>query len=98
MNSRLSQIMIVIGAAIAFLPLLAVDYFLDNYVRGREGARLSVEVQSLSDELQKSVFGGLAAIKTIINDSPSLCTPTFVTNVQKQLRWIWSNNTKKEIN
>lgn len=86
MNSRLSQIMIVVGAVVAFLPLLAVDYFLDSYVKGREGSRFAAEVQSLSDEMQRSVYGGLAAINTVVADSPTLCAPTFVSNVQKQLR------------
>ncbi len=86
MNSRLSQILIVLGALLAFVPVLAVDYLLDTYVRDRESQRLFASLESLTAEAQDAVYGGVSAIHQILNDSPSLCAPTFVANVQKQLQ------------
>lgn len=86
MTSRISQVLLVIGALICFLPVVAVDYFLDNYVRGRETQRLRTQVQAITDETQKSAYQGVVAIRTILANSPSLCTPTFIANVRQQLQ------------
>lgn len=86
MKSRLPQILTLLGAIVAFLPLVAVDYVLDNYVRKIETRSLLRLTQAMTSETQAMVYDGLAAIQTVINDSPSLCTPTFVSNVQKQLQ------------
>jgi len=85
-NSRLWQIFIVLGALVAFLPVFAVDYLLDTYVRDRESQRLFADLESLTNEAQGAVHSGVAAIHQILEDSPSLCAPTFIANVQKQLQ------------
>lgn len=86
MNFRLSHILVVLGALVAFLPVLAVDYLLDNYIREREHTRILGEATSLTNEAQNAVYSGAAAIRNILNDSPSLCTQTFLHNVHKQLQ------------
>lgn len=86
MNTRLSQILIIVGALIAFLPVLAVDSLLDHYVRGRESNRIFNDIKSITNETQRAAYSGVASIRQIMNDSPSLCTPTFIANVQKQLQ------------
>jgi len=54
-NSRLSQILIVLGALLAFVPVLAVDYLLDTYVRDRESQNLFADLESLTSEAQDAV-------------------------------------------
>lgn len=86
MKSRLPQILTLLGAIVAFLPLAAVDYVLDNYIRKIETRSLTRLTQAMTSETQATVYDGLGAIQTVVNDSPSLCTPTFIANVQKQLQ------------
>lgn len=86
MNFRLTQILIVVGAIVAFIPVLAADFLLDNYVRDRETSSIFEEVQAITSETQNAVYASTASIGKILSDSPSLCTPTFVGNVQKQLQ------------
>ncbi len=86
MKTRLSQILLVIGALIAFLPIVAVDYVLDSYVRSKESERLTQDIQSITNETQRAAYQGLNALRDILRDSPSLCTPTFVQNVRTKLR------------
>lgn len=86
MNSRFTQILIVVGAIIAFLPVLAVDFLLDNYVRDRETQSIFEKVQAITTDTQSAVYSSTASMAKILSDSPSLCTPTFVGNAQKQLQ------------
>ncbi len=86
MKVRLSHILIVLGALVAFLPVLAVDFVLDRYVAGHETARLEEDAAAIADETQYAVYSGIAAIGSIRNDSPSLCTPTFLDNVAGALQ------------
>ena len=39
-KSRFSHIVMLLSAIFAFVPVMAVDYLLDNYVRVRERAQL----------------------------------------------------------
>lgn len=86
MKTRLSQMLLVIGALIAFLPIVAVDFVLDGYVRSKESQRLNQDVQAITNETQRAAYQGLTALRDILRDSPSLCTPTFVQNVRRELR------------
>ena len=52
--------------------------------------RETAAIQSLVDEVtldtEEAVYDGLKAIRTVLEESPSLCTPTFVRNAQDTLR------------
>ncbi len=85
MSSRLSQILLLVGAIIAFLPVLGVDYFLDHFVRSEAGNRLQESVNSITYENQIAVNSAISAMRQIVKESPSLCTPTFIKNAQKQI-------------
>jgi sensor c-di-GMP phosphodiesterase-like protein len=75
-----------LAAILAFVPVLAVDYLLDNYVRARQQAQLQLEIESITDGVQAATKGAMASLAKILADSPSLCTPTFVGNVHKQMQ------------
>lgn len=70
---------------IAFVPVLGVDYLLDNYVRVREQAVLQSAVERLTERIQTTANAGIEGLHAIISASPSLCTPTFVGNALKQM-------------
>jgi len=72
-------------AILAFVPVLGVDYLLDNYVRIREQSQLQSEVESITDRIQAATSEAIDAMQKVLADSPSLCTPTFVGNVRKQM-------------
>lgn len=85
MNSRYSQVIILVAAIAAFLPVLAVDYLLDNYVRIRERALLQQSIDSVAQRVQSAAYDAISSLRRVLADSPSLCTPTFIANVHKQM-------------
>ena len=82
MKSNISHVLMLIGAILAFAPIVAVDYLLDAYVRYRERIVAQDYVQAISAQIDASALNGVAALRKVIADSPSLCTPTFVSNAQ----------------
>ncbi len=85
MKSRYSHILTLMGALLAFVPIIAVDYLLDGYVREREKTTTQQYVAAASSQIEISVGDAVAALRRIVADSPSLCTPTFVANVQHEI-------------
>jgi EAL domain-containing protein (putative c-di-GMP-specific phosphodiesterase class I) len=85
-RSRLSNVIVVIAAVLAFAPVAAVDYLLDNYVRTRETQLIQRSVDNLGAKIEASANEGVTALRTVLADSPSLCTPTFLGNVHKAMR------------
>jgi len=81
-KSSLSHVLMLIGAILAFVPIIAVDYLLDAYIRYKEKIVVAEYVETTSSHINSSVMDGVAALRKVIADTPSLCTPTFVTNVQ----------------
>jgi EAL domain-containing protein (putative c-di-GMP-specific phosphodiesterase class I) len=71
-----------VGAILAFLPIVAVDYVLDNYVRGREAGLARQQLSALSSQIASNASDAMNSMRTVLADSPSLCTPTFVANAQ----------------
>ncbi|MBU1305703.1 MAG: hypothetical protein KKF33_09305, partial [Alphaproteobacteria bacterium] len=71
-----------IGAILAFVPILSVDYLLDAYVRIREKNEANQYVAAITSQIDTSSNSAMAALRTVLSDSPSLCTPTFIANVQ----------------
>jgi len=84
-KSRYSNILTLLAAILAFLPVMGVDYLLDNYVRVRERAQVQRSVDAITDRIQNGAYDGIASLRQILADSPSLCTPTFVANVHKAI-------------
>jgi EAL domain-containing protein (putative c-di-GMP-specific phosphodiesterase class I) len=74
-----------LAAIAAFLPVMAVDFLLDNYVRVRERTQLQRTVDGISERMQAAAYDGIASLRRILADSPSLCTPTFIANVHEQM-------------
>lgn len=74
-----------LSAIFAFMPVMAVDYLLDNYVRVREQAQLQRTIDGIAERIQTGAYDAIASLRRIIADSPSLCTPTFIANVHRQM-------------
>jgi EAL domain-containing protein (putative c-di-GMP-specific phosphodiesterase class I) len=84
-KSKYSHVIMLVSAIAAFAPVLAVDYLLDSYVRVRERAQLQMAVDSVSQKIQTTAYDAIASLRRILAESPSLCTPTFIANVHKQM-------------
>lgn len=74
-----------VAAIAAFLPVMGVDYLLDGYVRVREHAELRRTAESVARKVQAGAYEGITALRRVLADSPSLCTPTFIANVHRQM-------------
>lgn len=85
MKSKYSHILTLLGALLAFVPIVAVDYLLDSYVRVREKIATEQYVASVSSQIEIGVGDAIASLRRILAESPSLCTPTFVANVQREI-------------
>jgi len=81
-KSNFSHVLMLVGAILAFLPIIAVDYLLDTYVRYREEGIAREYVGAVSSHINANVSDGVAALRKVVEASPSLCTPTFVANAQ----------------
>ncbi len=86
MTSRYSHIVILLAAMLAFVPVFAVDYILNSYVRLRETAAMQLRLDEITIETEDSVYSGLRVLRSVIDASPSLCTPTFINNAQDAFR------------
>jgi EAL domain-containing protein (putative c-di-GMP-specific phosphodiesterase class I) len=84
-KSRFSHIVMLLSAIFAFMPVMAVDYLLDNYVRVRERALLQESTDNVAAKIQANAYDAISALRRIVADSPSLCTPTFIANVHRQM-------------
>ncbi|WP_224702435.1 EAL domain-containing protein [Devosia aquimaris] len=82
MKSRYSHILMLLGAILAFVPILSVDFLLDAYVRMREKIDASQYVAAISSQIDAASTDAMSSLRQVLADSPSLCTPTFVANVQ----------------
>lgn len=77
--------MILLCAALAFVPVMAVDYVLDAYILVREKDTTQQTVNAVSTQIESGVTDAISALRRILADSPSLCTPTFISNVQAEM-------------
>jgi len=85
LKSRYNHILMLLGAILAFLPIVAVDYMLDGYVRVREKDVTQQTINAITSQVEISSSDAIAALRRIMADSPSLCTPTFIANVQHEI-------------
>ena len=74
-----------LSAIAAFLPVLGVDYLLDSYVRMKERAQLQQSVGTITERIQGTARDAIGGLRNVLSSSPSLCTPTFIANVHKQM-------------
>ena len=72
-------------ALLAFLPVVAVDYLLDGYVKARETGELQTTADAITHDSQVTVHEGIQSLRRILADSPSLCAATFLDNVNREL-------------
>ena len=84
-KSKYSHVFTLVAAILAFLPVMGVDYVLDNYVRVKERAQLQQSLDAITDRIQTGAYDAIDSLRKILADSPSLCTPTFIANVHKQM-------------
>ena len=84
-KTRFSNVLMLLGAMLAFLPVVAVDYLLDGYVRVRETAELQARVDTITERMQTGAYDAIGSLRHILADSPSLCAPTFIANVHLQM-------------
>lgn len=84
-KSRYTNVIMLLAAIAAFIPVMAVDYLLDSYVRVRERAQLQRSVDSATTTIGTTVEQAIGSLRRILADSPSLCTPTFIANVHAQM-------------
>ena len=85
MTSKYSHVIILLAAIAAFIPVMAVDYLLDNYVRIRERTLLQQTIDGVAERMQSSAYDAISSLRRVLADSASLCTPTFISNVHKQM-------------
>lgn len=71
-----------VGAILAFLPIIAVDHLLDAYVRDREKNAALQYLGAITSQVESSAADAIDSLRVVLANSPSLCTPTFVANAQ----------------
>ena len=85
MKSKYVNILMLLAAIAAFMPVMAVDFLLDSYVRVKERAVLQNAADAIAANVQSGAYDTIASLRRVLADSPSLCTPSFVANVHKQM-------------
>jgi EAL domain-containing protein (putative c-di-GMP-specific phosphodiesterase class I) len=85
-RSKYSNIVILIAAILAFMPALAVGYFVDGYARDRMTNLMQRTADGLGAEIEANADDGILSLRQVLADSPSLCTPTFIANIHKAMQ------------
>jgi EAL domain-containing protein (putative c-di-GMP-specific phosphodiesterase class I) len=85
-RSKYSNVVILLAAILAMVPVLAVHYLFDNYVHQRETTLMQRAVDNLGGEIEDAATEAIASLQRIVDNSPSLCTPTFIANVRQQMQ------------
>ena len=85
-KSTYSHVFTLIAAILAFVPVMGVDWLLDNYVRVRERVSVQQGLEAITDRIENGAYDGIDSLRKILIDSPSLCTPTFISNVHKEIQ------------
>jgi EAL domain-containing protein (putative c-di-GMP-specific phosphodiesterase class I) len=84
-KSKYANVLMLLAAIAAFLPVMAVDFLLDSYVRVKERAVLQSAADGIASNVQTGAYDAIASLRRVLAESPSLCTPSFVANVHKQM-------------
>lgn len=85
LKSSYSNVLTLLCAILAFLPIAAVDYLLDGYVRTHEQNVLQQMANGVVSQIRTTTESTVGSLRRIINDSPSLCTPTFIAHVHREI-------------
>ncbi len=70
MKSKYSHIVTLLAAILAFVPVMGVDWLLDNYVRARERAQLGASLSGITERIETGARDSIASLRTILADSP----------------------------
>ncbi|HHB82457.1 MAG TPA: EAL domain-containing protein [Devosia sp.] len=81
-----SNIVILLVALLAFVPVLASGFLLDGYVRSRETPLLMRAANNISSEAQAAVYEGLKILDDVVSSTPSLCTSSFVNSLSQLMQ------------
>jgi len=84
-KSKYVNVLMLLAAIAAFLPVMAVDFLLDSYVRVKERAVLQNASDAIAANVQAGAYDTIASLRRVLAESPSLCTPSFVANVHRQM-------------
>ena len=86
MRSKYSNIAILIAAILSFLPALAAGYVVDSYARARMTTAVQRAADDIGADIEANADDAIASLRRVLEDSPSLCTPTFLLNVRKAIQ------------
>ncbi len=81
-----SNIIVLLIALLAFLPVLASGYLLDGHVRARETPLLLQAATDISSEAQAAVYEAIETMDEVLLASPSLCTNSFVNFLSRRMQ------------
>jgi EAL domain-containing protein (putative c-di-GMP-specific phosphodiesterase class I) len=86
LRSKYSNIAILIAAILSFLPALAAGYVVDSYARARMTTAVQRAADDIGADIEANADDAIASLRRVLEDSPSLCTPTFLLNVRKAIQ------------
>jgi sensor c-di-GMP phosphodiesterase-like protein len=79
------NILILVTAIMAFLPVLGVGYFVDGLVRNREVMQIEDAINDIAEEARSAVFESITMMEGALAESNSVCTPKFLNNLRKKM-------------
>jgi EAL domain-containing protein (putative c-di-GMP-specific phosphodiesterase class I) len=85
-RSTYSNILILVAAILSFLPALGAGYVVDGYARMRMTDTLQRAADAIGADVEANAEEAIASLRTVLADSPSLCTPTFIANVHRAIQ------------
>ncbi len=81
-----SNILMLIAAILAFAPVFMVGYFLDGFVRDREGALIQRSINGLAEDAQASIYEAIDVMSAAVAESNSVCTPNFLNTLRQKMQ------------
>jgi EAL domain-containing protein (putative c-di-GMP-specific phosphodiesterase class I) len=84
-RSKYSNPIIILAVILAFAPIAAGDLLLDRYVREHEASHMQRDADLLTARIEDAANSAIGSLRRVLADSPSLCTPTFMTNVRAEM-------------
>ena len=81
-----SNILMLIMAILVFVPVLAVGFLLDNFVREREAALIQRSINGLAEDAQASIYEAIDVMSAAVSESNSVCTPNFLNTLRHKMQ------------
>ena len=72
MKSTYSHVLTLIAAILAFVPVMGVDWLLDNYVRVRERATLQQSLEAIANRIENGAYDGRPVDVEVMADGSML--------------------------